>query len=158
MPDVDFSQVEDAEDYSPLPAGKYLCKVTEIEQKRTLADDEMWRLRLTVVEGEHQGRSVFDNMVFSERAMKRVKLMCSRMGLDVSGFVALTPKTLQGRKVVVTVEVGTYQDNEGNEKLSNSVPFAGYERVPVGVSAQPGQAVSGGDPSVGVVTDDDIPF
>ena len=81
------------------------------------------------MEGEHEGRKIFDNMVFSEKALKRVKLICSRLGLDVSGELDLTPDMLKGRACLVTVETQEYVNDEGRNKKRNVVPFAGYERI-----------------------------
>ena len=129
MPKVDFSNVEDAQDFSPLPEGKYLCQLNDIEEASTQYNDEMWKLRLEVIDGEHAGRMLFDNLVFSKAAMKRVKLICSRLGLDVSGEVDLTPELLKGRKCYVSAVTEEYQDEEGRTKRRNVVPFAGYERI-----------------------------
>lgn len=129
MPKIDFSTVEDAQDFSPLPEGKYLCRLAEVEETGTQYGDEMWKLRFVVAEGPYQGRRIFDNMVFSEAAMKRVKLMVSRLGLDVSGEIDLTPEAIKGRTCYVTVETDEYEDDEGKTKKRNVVPFAGYERA-----------------------------
>jgi hypothetical protein len=129
MPKVDFSKVDDVQDFSPLPDGKYLCQVSEIEEATTQYDDEMWKLKHEVIEGEHKGRFIFDNLVFSSAALKRAKLICSRLGLDVSGEVELTPSMLKGRKCYVSVLTEEYEDSEGKIKKRNVVPFAGYEKV-----------------------------
>ena len=129
MPKINFSDVEDVQDFSPLPDGTYLCQLSEIEEATTQYGDELWKLRFEVVQGEYTGRIIFDNMVFSEAAMKRVKLICSRLGLDVSGELDITPGLLKGRKCYVTVLTEDYEDNEGKVKKRNVVPFAGYERA-----------------------------
>ena len=76
MPKIDFSNVDDVQDFSPLPDGKYLCQLSGIEEATTQNGDEMWKLRFEVVQEDHIGRLIFDNMVFSEAALKRVKLIC----------------------------------------------------------------------------------
>ena len=85
MPDIDFTQIDDVQDFTPLPDGTYQCRVAEVEETATQHGDEMWKLRFEVVKGEHSGRHVFDNMVFSAAAHPRVKLICSSLGFDVSG-------------------------------------------------------------------------
>ena len=129
MPKVDFTHVDDVQDFSPLPRGKYLCRLADIEEASTKYGDEMWKLKFEVAEGERAGRFVFDNLVFSDNAMKRVKLICSRLGLDVSGELDLTPDMLLGKVAVLTVEEEEYEDNEGRTKRRNTVPFAGYARA-----------------------------
>lgn len=129
MPKIDFSHVDDVQDFSPLPAGKYLSRLVGIEQSSTQHGDEMWKLRFEVIRGPHAGRYLFDNLVFSDAALKRVKLICSRLGLDVSQEMDLTPELIRGRAVTLTVEVEPYEDAEGRTKQRNVVPFAGYEKA-----------------------------
>lgn len=129
MPKIDFSQIDDVQDFQPLPDDDYLCRLSEIEEASTTQGDEMWKLRFEVIQGEHKGRYIFDNLVFSEAALKRVKLICSRLGLDVSGELDLTPGMIEGHTCYVTTEIEEYEDNEGRIKRRNVVPFAGYERA-----------------------------
>jgi len=129
MPKIDFTKIEDAHDFTPLPDGKYLCKLSEIEESETQNGDEMWKLRFEVIQGDSIGRLIFDNLVFSEAALKRVKLICSRLGVDTSGEVDLTPDTLKNHECLISVLTEEYEDNEGNPKKRNVVPFAGYERI-----------------------------
>jgi hypothetical protein len=129
MPKIDFSKVGDVQDFTPLPAGQYLARLVGVEEASTQHGDEMWKLRFEVVDGPHAGRLIFDNLVFSDAAMKRVKLICSRLGLDVSKELSLTPETIKGRTARLTVEVEPYEDTEGRSKQRNVVPFAGYERA-----------------------------
>ena len=129
MPKIDFSQIDDVKDFSPLPDGDYLCRLSEIEESTTQYDDELWKLKFEVAEGEYTGRYIFDNLVFSEAALKRVKLICSRLGLNVSGEIDLTPGMIEGRTCYLTVEIEEYEDSEGRIKKRNVVPFAGYERA-----------------------------
>ena len=127
MPKINFSKVDDVQDYSPLPDGKYLCELSEVEETNTQYGDEMWKMKFEVIHGEHIGRYIFDNMVFSEGALKRVKLICSRLGLDTSGELDLTPGVIEGRKTHISVLTEAYTDSEGKTKKRNIVPFAGYE-------------------------------
>ena len=118
--------------------------------------DEMWKLRLVVDSGPHRGRYIFDNLVFSAAAMKRVKLICSRLGLDVSHELDLTPALIRGRSCYVTVEAEEYEDQEGITKRRNVVPFAGYEcaeGAPAAPSTAAGNTTGAEDDS-----EEDLPF
>jgi len=155
MPRIDFNNVDDVEDFAPLPDGKYLCRGAEVEEATTQYGDEMWKLRFVVESGSHRGRYIFDNLVFSDAAMKRVKLICSRLGLDISGELDLTPALVKGRSCYVTVETEEYEDQDGNTKKRNVVPFAGYERADqaaISGSAGAGHDVTEDD------SEDDLPF
>jgi len=129
MPKIDFQHVEDVDDFSPLEPGRYLCRLAEVEEGKTQFGDEMWKLRWVVADGPHQGRFVFDNMVFSPAALKRVKLICSCLGLDMSSEVDLTPDLIREKVCYVSVEIDEYEDSEGITKPTNIVPFAGYEQA-----------------------------
>ena len=151
MPRIDFKQVDDVQDFAPLPAGTYLCRVVDVEKATTQYGDEMWKLRWVVEAGPQRGRYIFDNMVFSNAAMKRVKLICSRLGLDVSGTLELTPALIKGRTCHVTAETEEFEDHEGMTKRRNVVPFAGYESAEGAASPNDGATSNAKD-------DDDLPF
>lgn len=143
MPKLNMKNVEDAEGFSPAPAGDYLCELIKVEEASTNAGDEMWKLRWEIIEGQSKGKKIFDNMVFSDNAMKRVKLILSRLGLDVSGEIDLVPETILRKRAIVTVEIESYSDDEGREKRRNVVPFGGYERAdraPAAAGPGPGKA------------------
>jgi len=127
MPKVDFANVDDAQDFTPVPEGEYLCELAHVDEQNTQYGDEMWRLRWKIIDGEHAGRYIFDNLIFSDAAMSRVKLVCKRLGLDVSGEADLTPDKLMDKPVFITVTIVQYTDNEGKVKDRNNVPFAGYK-------------------------------
>jgi len=129
MPKVNFADVEDSQDFSPLPDGEYPCILSGLEEVQTKAGDEMWRLTFKVEKGEYAGRKIWDNMVWSTAAMKRVKLICSRLGLDVSGELDVQPVNILDAQVYITVEQGEYEANDGTVKKKNVVPFAGYRAI-----------------------------
>ena len=129
MPHIDFATVDDVDDFSPVPPDQYPVEPKSVEETSTQAGDAMWRVRLLIVGGPYKGRYIFDNLVFSAAAMKRVKLFCRALGLDVSGEVDLTPDLIIGRACQATVELEDYEDAEGNVRPRNVVPFAGYEEA-----------------------------
>ena len=129
MPTIDFSKVEEPQEFKPLPEGRYYCQLVEIEESETLNGDEMFKLRFEVLDGEYADRIIFDNLVFSKNAMKRAKLICSKLGVDVSGEVEITPELLKDRKCYVSIQVKKYESDEGKIRERNEVSFAGYERA-----------------------------
>ena len=126
MPRVDFSNVNDINDFAPLPDGEYLVRVADIETDSTRAGDQMWKLRWIVEGGEHAGRLLFDNLVFSPKAMPRVKLICASFGLDVSGVVDLDPSMLLEKRALVSTYLEEYEDDRGQQKVPNRIPYDGY--------------------------------
>jgi single-stranded DNA-binding protein len=85
-----------------------------------------------------------------------VKLICSRLGLNVAGELDLTPALIKGRSCYVTVETEEYEDQEGNPKKRNVVPFAGYDRA----DAAPQAAAPKAEKTGGTEDDseEDLPF
>ncbi|KKL73659.1 hypothetical protein LCGC14_2072670 [marine sediment metagenome] len=131
MVKVNMNKIEDAEDFSPIPDGAYLCKIVEVDDtKETQNGDPMWRIRWEVLEGDYAGRIIFDNLIFSAKALKRVKLVFSRLGLDVSKDeeAEWTPQMIQDKHARITVLTEEYESEKGPRKR-NSVPFNGIEAV-----------------------------
>jgi len=129
MPRIDFSNVQDAKNYSPLPEGTYPCQVSDVEEAFTRNADEMFKLVFEVTDGEFAGRRIFDNLVFSDAALKRAKMILSRLGVDVSGEVDLTPDMLVKKQCLVSVAIEEYLDRDGNGRTRNNVPYGGYAAV-----------------------------
>jgi hypothetical protein len=129
MPKIDFNNVSAIADFAPLPDGEYVCRLGDIETDATRAGDPMWKLRWIVESSEHAGRILFDNLVFSAKAMPRVKLVCASCGLDVSGEIDLEPAILMDKHVRVTTYVEEYTDEHGTTKARNRIPFDGYAAV-----------------------------
>jgi hypothetical protein len=130
MPRIDFNNVSETSDFAPIPDGEYTCRLIDIETDLTRAGDEMWKLRWEVESGEHTGRLLFDNLVFSQKALPRVKLVCFSCGLDVVGQVDLQPEMLLNRRAMVVTYQEEYQDDRGQAKVANRIPFDGYSVVP----------------------------
>jgi len=121
---IDFPNIPDPTDFNPVPAGRYKCVLRDVQEQHTQSGDDMWRLQFIILEGTYKGRIIFDNMVFSTKAMGRVKLICSRLGFDMSVAQDVTPSMMKGRQAFITVTMETY-----NGQQQNKIPFAGYEKI-----------------------------
>jgi hypothetical protein len=124
MPRINFSKVDDAK--SLPPAGLYVCAVASVKEGETRDGDEMWRVRYKVIKGEQAGKVFFDNLVFSEAAMPRVKLACKALGIDTTAEVELNSEDILGLICSVRLEPSEYVDKRGKTKQTVSVPFDGY--------------------------------
>ena len=147
MDDINFDNIDDYEEYPVLPAGTYLCQLVNIHERATNAGDQMWGLEFIVMdEGKNQWKKIFDNMVFSEKAMSRVKLIASRLGVKVQGTMNLSvlKGEIMNKSVYIEVTIEDY-DN----KKQNKVPFAGYTEI---------QNQSKPNVNENSFVDDDIPF
>lgn len=130
MPEIDFPNIEDHEEYPILPDGTYLCCLTKIDDTRkTNNGNEMWGLTFTVLEdGEYIGQKIFDNMPFSQAALKRVKLICSALGLPTDKAMDIKPDSILEKKVFIDTTIEIFEHN-GKMRKKNVIPFAGYHRV-----------------------------
>ncbi len=133
-PEVNWDEVETRGDFTPIPEGTYRVSVIEINEDTTGKGDEMWKTRLEVQDGPHKGRLIFDNIVFSVNAIKRAKLIFSRLGVKTEGKMNLTPDMILDKECFVDVVIDDYTDDDGNTKKKNSVLFAGYHSLTEGGS------------------------
>lgn len=126
MPRINFADINNISEFAPLPDGDFICRLADIEADVTRSGDPMWKLRWEVEAGEYAGRLLFDNLVFSAKAMPRVKHVCAACGLDVSGEIDLEPPVLLGKRARVTTYVEEYVDDHGTAKARNRIPWDGY--------------------------------
>lgn len=130
MPKID-SKAKDVQDFTPPPPGDYLVEVEDIQAEETQAGDDMFKMKLKILEGEFEGKFLFDNIVFSEKAMPRAKMIASRFGFDVSKDFELTEDMLIGQRAIVTVDrIESYEKAEGGTGQSARIAFAGYAECP----------------------------
>lgn len=158
MPHVDFPNIPDDKDFAPIPAGDYFCKCTDVEVGESSNGNEMWTLTWTIQEGEYQQRRLFDRLVFTEKAMPRIKLVCSRLGIDTSGPMNLSSWMFEGRLATITTFVESYTTKDGEERKRNTVPYRGYEYVDQPPPMDLDEATAAGAGERPPITDDDIPF
>lgn len=133
---IDWDCVEGATDYVTVPAGTYLCKITEVQTGSTRAGDDRWGLRLTVAEGEFIGRqAAWDSLVFSPRGLARVRQVFTALRLPTQGHTDVDPEDLMGRQAFVEVRHGEYRSPEtGQVVRRNEVPYSAYTPAPEGMS------------------------
>jgi hypothetical protein len=65
---------------------------------------------------------IFDRLVFSPAAMKRLRALCAALGLETSGQLTLEPWMLRGKRVFVRTRIESY---EGVDRTA--IEFLGYE-------------------------------
>ncbi len=150
--DLDFDDREQVTDYISIPAGTYLCRITDVRERVTRNDDALWALKLVVAEGEFTGRdAAWDNLVFSSRGLNRVKTVFQALELPSDGKIQIDPSDMVGKEVFVTVRPAEYLSAEGSMIRRNEVPYDGYQAVAEPMS-------SGRDAGDESEIDDSIPF
>lgn len=127
---LDLDEADNVTDFISVPAGTYLCTISEVREGKTRNGDARWSLRLTVAEGEYAGRfASFDSLVFSKRGLNRVRKVLKALGLPSKGKVEITPKDLEGCKAFVEVRPSEYMAPSGDTIRQNEVPYDGYRSV-----------------------------
>ncbi len=121
MPTVDFSNISDPAQSNLVPEGWQPCVIRDIDVRTTRNNDPLWALRFEVESGPHEGRAIWDNLVFSKAALPRLKSFCFAIGLDVSGEVDLTPDMIRGKSCRVLVK---HEEYEGRQYIS--VAYDGF--------------------------------
>lgn len=128
MPRIDVTKVDEASDFTPIPDGTYPCECVEVEVKKTKNGDDMWAVKWSVIGGEFDGKNFYDNLVFTEAAMSRVKMVAKRVaGIDVdSGPFDFEPYHIEGKRAMIEVEINDYVDDKGKKRQNNKPTFGGY--------------------------------
>lgn len=153
--ELNFDEIEDAQDFTPLDKGRYPMEVVECVARPTQDGSPKWVLTLQVIDSDAAaGKRVFDNIVWKGGGMKRGKLVLGRLGVDTTGTRNIEPDELVGARAMVDVEIDTYtkdlEDGSQVERQRNQVPYAGYHPMSDLVATR----VQGG----GSPPKDEVPF
>lgn len=131
MVKFDFSKVEEVEDFVSVPDGDYACRVAEVRERKGEDGVDRWSIRLEVDDGPFAGRTAaWDNLNWSEKGVRRVKMILGRLGFPVQGEIDVNPEDLIGRRAIVTIQAQEYQDQQTGRRIVRSqVPYMGYQEV-----------------------------
>jgi hypothetical protein len=90
----DATKVEPAGDFTPLPEGMYTVVVEECEEKTTKAGTGKYlACVLKVVDGEHQGRTVFYNLNIENPSAKAQAIGLAQLSALCRAINVTQPKT-----------------------------------------------------------------
>ena len=117
-------------DRQPLPAGAYECVIDEVVEAMSRGGHEMLKLHFRVERGPYAGRIIFDKLVGSPAAMRRVQLLCDVLGIDTDGKFNLTPAMLLNKRCIVRIYVASFEGADGTTRRGNTVLFDGFEALP----------------------------
>lgn len=116
---VDFGNVEDDAGFELMPRGIYPCTITDIEFDTSEKGNKMWRVTLTVVEGDFANRKLFTFVVFSAKAMPMAKKSIRAFAPELlekpfNPESVLEEVDLVGRRVDVKVAFDKYEGRKVN--------------------------------------------
>ena len=121
MKKMNLSKVDRIEKNRLVPPGTYDCKVGPVEVACTQSNCEMWKIPFRITDGPYQGYVIPENLVFSDRAMPRARLLFESLGVDVSKEIDMDPGLIEGRSCSVTTDIGEF-----NSRPCITVPFDGF--------------------------------
>lgn len=116
---IDFTKVSDEPTtFEILPEGIYNVVVADIQRKTSeKSGNEYWAITFWT----EDRAKIFDNLVFTEKTLNRVKKMFKNLSLPVDGAFDYEPADLIGRKMVAAVLIEEYTDRQGSTKQKNTI-------------------------------------
>ena len=113
---LDFSNVTGG-DYTPIPAGDYTVEVEKVENRTAKSGNEMLSLTFNVMEGEYEGRKIFDLYLLTE------KDLLLAVGVDTEGMVDLDADDLVGEVFVANIEIQQSPGYDAQNRIKRHKPL-----------------------------------
>ena len=122
----DANEVEPRKAFDPLPAGKYVCVITESEEKETKAGTGSYlQLTIQLIEGEYESRKVWDRLNLNNPNDQAVAIARSTLSAicRATGVMVLKDSS-QLHDIPMLVKIAQVKNKESGE-IGNEVK--GYE-------------------------------
>lgn len=153
----DAETIEPNDSFDPLPNGDYLCIITTSEMKPTKAGDGAYlELELQVIEGQYQGRKLWDRLNLNNVNDTAVKIAKGTLSAICRAVGVLQPKDSCELHDLPLVAKVACRKRDDTEELTNVVK--GYKKrdavatatfqpsAPTSRSVTPAQSPAGGPP------------
>ena len=116
------NEVEPSTAFEPVPAGKYIAAITASEMKPTKkADGSYLELEFTIIEGDCQGRKVWDRLCLNHPNSQTVKIARGNLSAICRAVGVMQPKDsveLHNVPIEITVKLKKRTDND---ELTNEI-------------------------------------
>lgn len=105
---LDYDLANVASEFEALPEGQYLSKIVSAELTKASTGKDMIKVTWEVVDGEYEGRKLFDNIVITPGAEFKMKQYAVLAGIesgaaidtqdfiDAEGLVTIIQKEFEG--------------------------------------------------------------
>ena len=103
---LDFTGVQA---YKKCEEGIHVAKLIQIDEGTTQAGDDMLKATFEVTQGDSKGARVFDNFTLTDKALWKLKLFLTSIGVKSEGKVVIELDRLVGKSV--NIEVGNEDYN-----------------------------------------------
>jgi hypothetical protein len=133
MPAIDFSEVKSLD---PIPDGSYSAEIVYAEEGTSKAGNPKIDLRWKVIDGEFEGRLVFDVLTFTPAALFRVKNTLKALGWEDSFSGEVAAEDLIGRQatIVVSLQRNTESDPATGEAYPDRNKVVKVKPLGLGIS------------------------
>lgn len=123
---VDFTDVE-VKDYSPIPAGAYLLQIVDAEEKPSESSEYNYlSLGWAVVDGEFEGRRLWDILSYSPKALWKLKsFLLGVVGIDMEDLrddFQIIPDDYVGLEAEARVTVEKSTEGETRNSIKKYLP------------------------------------
>ena len=138
----DANTIEPAQTFEPLPNGDYKVAITETENRPTKAGTGSYLLlKLQVLEGDHQGRILFDRLNLDNPNQTAVDIAKRTLSAICTSVGVMTPKDsseLMDKPMMVKVVVTPPQNgyDAGND-IKGYKPAGAASNPPTGAAKKP---------------------
>lgn len=122
MPKIDWKSVSD-EQFVLIPEGDYNVTISSVEESKTQKGDEMWKLKLTIDDGEYKGKTILTQLVFNDGGYGNIKKLYSSI------FGTKLPKNCETTDILDESVIATVVHSDYNGKTYANVAYAGYKSV-----------------------------
>src|SRR4051794_1282704 len=106
-----------ADEFKPIPAGLYRCRVEEGELSASRAGTPGYKLTFRVLDGEHAGRRVWLDLWFTDKAKDFARRDLQKLGFDEGDDDDILQRLERPlpEGIIADVKVGLRRENDGRE-------------------------------------------
>jgi hypothetical protein len=143
----DSTGIEPAKPFEVLPAGRYSVVVTDSDLVRTQAGDgQMVKLELTIVDGPHANRKLFDRITVDNPNAEAVRIGREQLSAvcHAVGLPRITDtQQLHGKPLVAVVKVEPAgkgrdgKDYDATNRVKGYLPLSEAASLPAGGNVKP---------------------
>jgi len=118
----------DVDDFVVVDDGEYRMRVGEVRAVETGNGRAAWMLRMELADGELAGRTaVLDWLNFTDRGLRRVRMVLAALGFDVTVSMDVEPGQLLGRTAMVQIATQESQrESDGRLLRRSRVAYDGW--------------------------------
>lgn len=140
------NEIEPQKAFELLPPGKYKVVISDSEEKQTKRGDGSYlRLTLTVIDGEHEGRKLFDNLNLNNPNDQAAGIARATLSAICRAVGVPTPQASSDLHDIPLIAVVKIEPAKGEYEAQNRVK--GYESAGAGVTVPSGKGQAAKKPA-----------